>query len=49
MPTEKGDHVYPFTGANRALGDMFLQFPSRLTLDAAIADTTKWLEIEMNG
>jgi len=49
MSTQKGDHVYPFTGANRALGDMFLQFPSRQALDAAIADTTKWLEIKMNG
>jgi len=29
-------------------GDMFLQFPSRQALDAAIADKTKWLEIKLS-
>lgn len=45
MSTKIGDIVYPFTGANRALGDMFLQFSSREELNAAIEDTTKWLNI----
>lgn len=45
MYVKKGDHVYPFTGANRALGDMFLQFKTRTELDDAIKDTSKWLKI----
>ena len=47
MSTQPGDHVFPFTGANRSLGDMFLQFPTRTALDEAIADTTKWMEIKL--
>lgn len=47
MSTQSGDHVFPFTGANRSLGDMFLQFPTRAALDEAIADTTKWMEIKL--
>lgn len=45
MSTKPGDYVHPFTGANMALGDMFLQFPSREELNDAIEDTTKWLDI----
>ena len=45
MSTKKGDYVHPFTGANMALGDMFLQFNSREELDENIADTSKWLDI----
>lgn len=47
MATRKGDHVYPFTGANRALGDMFLQFKTRTELDRGISDVAKWLEIDI--
>lgn len=47
MATRKGDHVYPFTGANRALGDMFLQFKTRAELDRGISDVAKWLEIDI--
>ena len=45
MSTKPGDYVHPFTGANMALGDMFLQFPTREALDETIGDTTKWLDI----
>lgn len=45
MSTKAGDEVLPFTGANRALGDMFLQFSSREELNEAISDTSKWLDI----
>ena len=45
MSTKPGDYVHPFTGANMALGDMFLQFPTRKELNDAIEDTTKWLDI----
>lgn len=45
MSTKTGDYVHPFTGANMALGDMFLQFPTREALNEAIQDTTQWLDI----
>lgn len=45
MSTKPGDYVHPFTGANMALGDMFLQFTTRKELNDAIEDTTKWLDI----
>lgn len=45
MSTKPGDYVHPFTGANMALGDMFLQFPTRKELENTIEDTTKWLDI----
>ncbi len=48
MSAGKGDQVLPFTGANRSLGDMFLQFDSREELNAAIADTSKWLDIVLS-
>ncbi len=48
MSTQRGDHVFPFTGANRSLGDLFLQFDTRAELDEAIADTTKWLEVKLS-
>lgn len=47
MSTKKGDKVQPFTGANMALGDMFLQFRNRTELDEIISDTTKWLNIRL--
>jgi len=47
MSTKPGDEVLPFTGANRSLGDMFLQFGTRAELNSAIADTSKWLEIKL--
>lgn len=45
MSTKQGDYVHPFTGANMALGDMFLQFPTREALNEAIEDTAQWLDI----
>lgn len=47
MSTKEGDKVFPFTGANMALGDMFLQFKNRDELNEAISDTTKWLNIKL--
>jgi len=49
MSTKPGDYVHPFTGANMALGDMFLQFDTREDLDEAIKDTSAWLEIVLIG
>ena len=48
MSVKKGDVVHPFTGANMSLGDMFLQFDSREELDEGIADTSKWMDIELS-
>ena len=47
LMTKPGDAVLPFTGANRALGHLFLQFPTREALDAAIRDPSQWLKIVM--
>ena len=44
----KGDMVYAFTGANRALGDMFLKFESREELNNIIEKENEWLRIELN-
>lgn len=49
MSAKPGDYVHPFTGANMALGDMFLQFPTREDLNDAIGDTTKWLDIVLRN
>lgn len=48
MSAKKGDVVHPFTGANMSLGDMFLQFASREELNERIADTSKWMKIELS-
>lgn len=45
MTTQKGDFVEPFTGANKALGDMFLRFDTRDELDNIMAKTSEWLQI----
>ncbi len=42
---QKGDAVQPFTGANRALGDMFLRFASRAELDEIMQHSSEWLKI----
>ena len=48
MSANKGDEVLPFTGANRSLGDIFLQFGSRAELNAHISDTAQWLDIVLS-
>lgn len=48
MSAKRGDEVFPFTGANRSLGDMFLQFHTRDELDAHISDTSKWMDIVLS-
>ena len=41
----KGGYVAPFTGANMALGDMFLEFDSRERLDSIMQASKEWLQI----
>lgn len=45
LTVKKGDMVYPFTGANRALGDIQLRFDSRDELDRVMSDPFQWMEI----
>ena len=47
MSVKKGDFVKPFTGANMALGDMFLRFESREELDAVMSIANEWLSIKL--
>ncbi|MCQ4022558.1 MULTISPECIES: ATP-grasp domain-containing protein [unclassified Ruminococcus] len=42
-----GDFVKPFTGANMALGDMFLRFDSREELDEVMSRAQEWLHIDL--
>lgn len=47
LSVKKGDLVLPFTGANMALGDMFLRFDNRKELNDVISKNTEWLQIEL--
>lgn len=47
ISAKKGDYVKPFTGANMALGDMFLKFDSREELDEIMSKSDDWLWIEL--
>lgn len=47
LSVKKGDFVKPFTGANMALGELYLRFDSREELDAVIARADEWLHIEL--
>ena len=49
MAVNNGDVVHSFTGANMALGDMFLKYDSREDLDVAIEDSSRWLKIQVRG
>ncbi|MBR0150530.1 MAG: hypothetical protein IJP89_04115, partial [Synergistaceae bacterium] len=42
-----GDIVRPFTGANAALGNMFLKFDSREELDTVMSAISVWLRIDL--
>ena len=44
-----GDIVKPFTGANTAIGHMFLKFDSRKELDDIISQVNNWLKIEFHS
>ena len=45
ITAKTGDKVLPFTGANMALGDMFLRFDSREELDSIMSKSREWLHI----
>ena len=47
ISSKRGDFVKPFTGANMALGDMFLRFDSRKELDEVMSKSNEWLHIDL--
>ena len=47
LSVKKGDKVLPFTGANMALGDIFLRFDSREELDEVMGRVNEWLKVEL--
>lgn len=49
MAAQAGDAVLPFTGANMALGDVFLRFDSRAELDSVTARQREWLRIALES
>lgn len=48
LSVKEGDMVLPFTGANMALGDMFLRFDSREELDDVMSRNEEWMTIELD-
>lgn len=49
ISAKAGDMVHPFTGANMALGDMFLRFDSREELDTVTSNKYNWLHIKLES
>lgn len=49
LTAKPGDILRPFTGANMALGDLFLRADSRAELDAVLARSRDWLRIEVQS
>lgn len=47
ISAKAGDYVKPFTGANMALGDIFLRFDSREELDNVMSKSKEWLVINL--
>ena len=47
ISAKEGDFVKPFTGANMALGDIFLKFNSREELDEIISKCDDWIDITL--
>ena len=45
LTAKPGDVVHPFTGANMALGDMFLRFDSRDELNSVMQNSNDWMKI----
>lgn len=47
LSAKPGDIIQPFSGANMALGDMFLRFDSRDELDEIMSKSGEWLTIQL--
>lgn len=46
ISVKKGDIVEGFTGANKALGDIFLRFDTRENLNDVINSSNEWINVE---
>jgi len=49
MSAVPGDVVKPFTGANMALGDMFLRFDTREDLNKVMSCSNEWMKIKLKS
>jgi len=47
IDAKEGDPVFPFTGANMALGDLFLRFDTRKELDEIVFQSNEWIKVEL--
>jgi carbamoylphosphate synthase large subunit len=47
LSVKNGDTVYPFTGANMSIGDMFLKFETRDEINYFINNFSKFVNIEL--
>jgi len=45
---EKGDKVFPFNGANNAIGTLIVKFETETELEEVLAHQYKWLQIIVN-
>lgn len=45
ISAKPGDKIWPFTGANMSLGDIFLRFNTREELDKIVGSASEWLKI----
>lgn len=46
---KKGEYIEPFSGANTAIGTLFLEFTSQEELHFYMKDHTKWINIKIQG
>lgn len=49
LSVNKGDMIKPFTGANMALGDLFLRFDSREEMNWVLSKQKEWLHIDLDA
>ncbi len=49
LNVQPGDLVEPLTGANKSLGDLFLQTKTREEMEQLIADNESWLQIVLQS
>lgn len=49
LGVSEGDIVRPFTGANAALGNMFLHFNDREELEKIMSSSHEWMNIELSS
>ena len=49
LSAKPGYKIFPFTGANMSLGDIFLRFDSREELDRVVGSSNEWLHIVLES